>query len=76
MENSSEVTVNLTGNPGGQVQKNRYPLHGRGGGKIFSWKSQIFAQYLDRGEFEKHIDRNTNSVKQSYNVIIIIYLFG
>ena len=27
MENSRGVTVNLTGNPGVQLQKNRYPQH-------------------------------------------------
>ena len=28
MENSREIIVNLTGNPGGQLQKNRYPRQG------------------------------------------------
>ena len=36
MENSREIIVNLTGNPGGQLQKNRYP---RQGSIISFWKS-------------------------------------
>ena len=30
MENSRGVTVNLTGNQGGSISKNRYPQQGRG----------------------------------------------
>ena len=38
-KNSSGVTVNLNGNPGGQLKQNRYPQKGEG--TIFFWKSPL-----------------------------------
>ena len=40
------VTVNLTGNPGGQLQKNRYPQHGRGVKIFFLEKPNVSAIIL------------------------------
>ena len=41
MENSREVTVILTGNPGDELQENRFPQQGGGGCTIVFWKSPL-----------------------------------
>ena len=39
-KNPGWVMIKMTGNRGGQLQKNRYPQHG---GTIFFWKSPMYA---------------------------------
>ena len=45
MENSRGVTINLTGHPGSQLQKNRYPQQGEGL-ELFSGKAQYFCLFF------------------------------